>query len=132
MAGAHDLLDALPPDRWTIVTSATRRLGEARWRGAGLTLPRRTVTFDDVQLGKPHPEPFLAGADVLGVPASACVVFEDSPAGGDGATAAGARVVAVGDQAWRVEPVARIADLRSVRVVAIGADSVTLAVRTVG
>jgi sugar-phosphatase len=127
IAGAHALLAALPADRWAIVTSATRRLGEARWRGAGLPLPRWTVTYDDVRLGKPHPEPFLTGAASLGVTAADCVVFEDSASGADAAVAAGARVVAVGSQPWRVEPVARIAALTAVTVVAETTDGVTLA-----
>jgi sugar-phosphatase len=128
IAGAHGLLAALPADRWAIVTSATRRLGEARWRGAGLPLPRRSVTYDDVQLGKPHPEPFLTGAARLGVAAGDCVVFEDSASGADAAVAAGARVIAVGSQPWRVDPIARIADLTAVTVVAATTDGVTLAV----
>ena len=66
-----------------------RRLGEARWLGAALPMPRQAVAFDDVTRGKPHPEPFLAGAERLGVPAARCVVFEDSASGGDAAAAAG-------------------------------------------
>lgn len=127
IAGAHELLAALPPDRWAVVTSATRRLGEARWRGAGLPLPRRSVTYDDVRLGKPHPEPFVTGAERLGIAAADCVVFEDSASGADAAAAAGARVVAVGVQRWRVEPVVRIADLTAVTVAGVSSSGVTLA-----
>lgn len=127
--GAHELLAALPAERWAIVTSATRRLGEARWRGAGLPVPRRSVTYDDVTHGKPDPEPFLVGAARLGVDPGGCVVFEDSASGADAAAAAGARVVAVGDQPWRVEPVARIADLTAVSVVTSDAAGVTLSIR---
>lgn len=129
--GAPALLAALPVGRWAIVTSATRRLGEARWRGAGIPLPDRSVTFDDVRRGKPDPEPFLAGAAMLGVDPARCVVFEDSASGADAAAAAGAQVVAVGAQRWRFEPVARIADLTAVAVVRADADGVTLALRPV-
>lgn len=133
VAGAASLLAALPDGRWTIVTSATRRLGTARWRGAGLPVPDRLVTADDVTAGKPDPEPFLAAARVLGVDPTRCLVFEDSASGGRAAQAAGAAVVAVGDQPWPFEPVARVPDLRSVRVVpppagGAGAGGVTLAV----
>lgn len=114
LAGAIDLLDQLPAKRWTIVTSATRRLAEARWRGADITIPARTVTAEDVRRGKPDPEPFLAGAQRLGIDPSRCVVFEDSPSGGAAGVAAGAVVVAVGDQPWSVEPAVRIADLTQV------------------
>lgn len=117
IAGAAELLAALPEGRWTIVTSATRRLGTARWRGAGLPVPDRLVTADDVTAGKPDPQPFLAAAGVLGVDPTRCLVFEDSASGGRAAVAAGAAVVAVGHQPWPVEPAARVPDLRSVRVV---------------
>ena len=108
-----------PADRWAIVTSATRRLGVARWTGASLPPAAQSVTFDDVTHGKPHPEPFLAGALRLGVPAERCVVFEDSASGGDAAAAAGASVVAVGGQPWRFTPAARVRDLSHVSVVEV-------------
>jgi sugar-phosphatase len=130
VAGAHELLASLPADRWTIVTSASRRLGEARWRGAGLPVPARSITADDVDRGKPDPAPFLAGAALLGFEPARCVVFEDSPSGGVAAVAAGATVVAVGDLAWRVEPAARIRDLRDVDV-EVGPDgSLSFTLRT--
>lgn len=116
IAGARELVAALPGGRWAIVTSASRRLGVARWSGAGLPVPPHTVTADDVARGKPHPDPFLAGAALLGVAPSRCVVFEDSPSGGEAAAAAGATVVAVGSQPWRTEPASRIRDLRDVSV----------------
>ncbi len=128
VSGAIELLGRLPPDRWAVVTSATRRLGEARWRGAGLPLPRHSVTWDDVALGKPHPHPFLAGAALLDVEPAACVVFEDSASGADAAAAAGAGVIAVGDQPWRTAPLARVADLSLVRVVETAHAQVTLAI----
>jgi sugar-phosphatase len=127
VAGAIQLLSQLPGDRWAIVTSATRRLGEARWSGALLPMPPRAVTFDDVTHGKPHPEPFLTGAARLGVSPARCVVFEDSASGGDAAAAAGAAVVAVGGQPWRITPVARVVDLSMVSVVEVTERSVTLA-----
>ncbi len=116
LRGAPELLDALPPGSWTIVTSASRRLGEARWRGAGLPVPARVVTADDVSLCKPHPEPFVLGAEFLGLSGAQCVVFEDSAPGGVAARAAGASVVAVGNQTWPEPPSARIADLHGVVV----------------
>jgi sugar-phosphatase len=122
MPGADRLLRALPSDRWTVVTSACRRLAEARWRGAGLPLPDRSVTAEDVLRGKPNPEPFLTGAERLGVDPTDCVVFEDSPSGGLAAMEAGARVVAVGRQRWpdEVKPLARVDDLTGL-VAAAGA-----------
>ena len=114
LAGAHDLLGQLDGAQWTIVTSAARRLAEARWRGASIRFPDRVVTAEDVANGKPDPEPFLVGAAVLGVDPSRCLVFEDSPSGGEAARAAGAAVVAVGALDWPFAPLARIDDLTRV------------------
>ena len=115
LAGAETLLKSLPDSTWTVVTSAPRTLALARWAGAGITVPDQTVTGDDVSAGKPDPEPYLVGAKLLGVDPERCLVFEDSPSGGDAARAAGATVIAVGDQEWRFEPAARVDDLREVR-----------------
>jgi sugar-phosphatase len=76
------------------VTSCTRALAEVRIKAAGLPLPRKLITSNDIHNGKPHPEPFLKGASVLGFPASDCIVFEDVPAGVRAGKSAGARVIA--------------------------------------
>ena len=47
------------------------------------------VTGDAVGHGKPHPEPYLTAARLLGVDAASCVAIEDSPAGVASAVAAG-------------------------------------------
>src|SRR5271166_983428 len=94
LPGARELLEALPADRWTIVTSCTRALAQARLRAAGLPIPERFVTCDDVKNGKPNPEPYLTGAFFLGLPATDCVVVEDAPAGIRAGKAASARVIA--------------------------------------
>lgn len=116
LAGARELVDRLPLDRYAIVTSASHRLASARWAGAGIRVPPVVVTADDVSRGKPDPEPFVTGAARLGIAPGACVVFEDSPSGGRAARAAGTIVIAVGRQPWDVEPAARIADLSAVSV----------------
>lgn len=116
LPGALDLLGRLREDTWTIVTSGSTRLAEARWRGAGIPVPRRVITADDVSAGKPDPEPYLEAAALLAVDPRRAVVFEDSPAGGEAAQAAGASVVAVGDQPWSATPVARVGDLSEVSV----------------
>jgi mannitol-1-/sugar-/sorbitol-6-phosphatase len=94
LPGALDLLASLPEDRWTIVTSCTRALAEVRIKAAGLPLPGTMITSNDIQHGKPNPEPFLKGASALGFPASECIVFEDVPAGVRAGKSAGARVIA--------------------------------------
>jgi sugar-phosphatase len=103
LPGAQELLQALPPDRWTIVTSCTRALAEVRLRAAGLKIPEKMVTCSDVKNGKPHPEPYLKGAAALGVAAVDCVVVEDAPAGIRSGKAAGARVIAVQTTAAKIE-----------------------------
>jgi beta-phosphoglucomutase-like phosphatase (HAD superfamily) len=54
-----------------------------------------TVCGEDVQRGKPDPEPYLRAAALLGVPPPGCVVLEDSPTGIAAARAAGCPVIAV-------------------------------------
>jgi len=93
LPGALDLLLSLPGDRWTIVTSCTRALAEVRIRAAGLPLPRKLITANDITRGKPDPEPYLKGASVLGFPAANCIVVEDVPAGVRAGNAAGAKVI---------------------------------------
>jgi mannitol-1-/sugar-/sorbitol-6-phosphatase len=94
LPGALDLLASLPENRWTIVTSCTRRLAEVRIKAAGLPLPRKMITSNDITNGKPNPEPYLKGASVLGFTASECVVVEDAPAGIRAGKAADAKVIA--------------------------------------
>jgi sugar-phosphatase len=94
LPGARQLLNALPPDRWTIATSSTRPLAEVRLRTAGVPIPKMLVTSNEVKIGKPDPEPYLKAAAKLGFAASDCIVVEDAPAGVRAGKAAGARVIA--------------------------------------
>jgi mannitol-1-/sugar-/sorbitol-6-phosphatase len=95
LPGALELLWKLPENRWTIVTSATRALAEVRLRAAGLPIPEKMVTSNDIRNGKPHPEPYLKAGTLLGYPAGDCVVVEDVGAGIKAGLAAGARVIAL-------------------------------------
>ena len=95
LPGAMELLQALPTERWAIVTSCTRPLAGVRIAAAGLPKPKYLVTSTDVNHGKPDPEPYLKGAQLLDVPASECIVIEDAPAGIRAGKAAGARVLAL-------------------------------------
>jgi mannitol-1-/sugar-/sorbitol-6-phosphatase len=95
LPGAMELLQALPLQRWAIVTSCTRPLAGVRINAAGLPKPMHLVTSTDVTHGKPDPEPYLKGAQFLGVPAGDCIVIEDAPAGIRAGKAAGAHVVAL-------------------------------------
>lgn len=93
--GAPELLSSLPDDGWTVVTSGTRALATRRLEHAGLPVPDRFVAADDVENGKPHPEAYLRGAELVGARPGSCVVIEDAPQGIRAALAAGMTVVAV-------------------------------------
>ena len=93
--GTLDLLASLPAGRWAVVTSGTRYLATTRLANFGIAPPAVLVTANDVHNGKPHPEPYLKGAKLLGFPPEQCVVFEDAPAGIEAAHAAGMRVIAL-------------------------------------
>jgi mannitol-1-/sugar-/sorbitol-6-phosphatase len=95
MTGAADLLGAIPDGSWGVVTSGTRPLASARLRLGGLPVPKILVTAEDVANGKPHPEPYLRAAKLLGVKAEECLVIEDAPAGIRSARAGGMKVVAL-------------------------------------
>jgi sugar-phosphatase len=93
--GAHDFIAGLPRARWAIVTSAPRALAQARIAAAGLPTPGVLVAAEDVERGKPAPDPFLLGAKKLGVEPADCLVFEDTQAGLQAARAAGMASIVV-------------------------------------
>ncbi|SDU76179.1 HAD-IA family hydrolase [Jiangella alkaliphila] len=95
MPGAAELLASIPADRRAIVTSGSTVIATARMRAAGLEPAAVIVTADDVLRGKPHPEPYLLGAQRLGADPARCVVVEDAPSGIAAARAAGMAVVGV-------------------------------------
>lgn len=82
-----------------VATSSTRALYEQKTRPHAdwFAIFRAVVRADDpaVRAPKPAPDLFLAAARALDVEPSACVAFEDSPAGVEAARAAGMQVVAV-------------------------------------
>ncbi|WP_329114526.1 HAD family hydrolase [Streptomyces sp. NBC_01465] len=128
LPGTAALLASLPPHRWAVVTSAGRRLAEARLAEVGIT-PKVTIAADDITRGKPDPEPYLLGAARLGVDPARCVVFEDAPAGLQAGRAAGMKTVALATTHDRSELVADVVltDLSevSVQVVAGGLEITT-------
>ena len=93
--GARELLSALPPDSWAVVTSGIEAVANARLVAAGIPLPRVMVSAGSVSRGKPDPEGYLRGAKELGVPPESCVVVEDAPAGAAAARTAGMRLLAL-------------------------------------
>lgn len=53
------------------------------------------VAGDEVERSKPHPEPYLSAAALLGVDVTDCLALEDSPSGVASAAAAGCTVFAI-------------------------------------
>lgn len=95
LPGAAEALLALPAGRAAIVTSCTSPLAAARVGATRLEAPDVLVTADDVERGKPDPEPYLLGASRLGVAPDECLVVEDAPSGLAAARAAGMATLAV-------------------------------------
>jgi len=93
--GAAALIASLPPNAWAVVTSGARQVATLRLSHVGLPVPPTLVTADDVRLGKPDPEGYLAAAKALGCDAKRCVVVEDAPAGIQAAHAAGMRSIGI-------------------------------------
>jgi sugar-phosphatase len=116
--GATQIVNALQNHSWAIVTSAWRRLAEARVLAAGLPLPKVIVPVDEICNGKPHPEGFLQAAERLGVAPRECLVFEDTRPGIEAGMSAGMQVVAllttVPEQHLKHRPLIR--DFRDVRI----------------
>jgi mannitol-1-/sugar-/sorbitol-6-phosphatase len=95
LPGARALLESLPPERWAIVTSATYRLLLGRLKAAELPVPKRIISGDMVERGKPDPEPYRRGAELIQSSPAECIVVEDAPSGVDAGVAAGCRVLGV-------------------------------------
>jgi sugar-phosphatase len=123
--GAGAFLSSLPRARWAIVTSAPRQLAEARIAAAGLPMPDVLVAAEDVERGKPAPDPFLLGARKLGVAPGDCLVFEDTLAGLQSAAAAGmASIVVTTTHAHPLETdVTAVLDYEDLRAV-VAADGI--------
>jgi HAD superfamily hydrolase (TIGR01509 family) len=78
-----------------LVSASSRRIIDASLPSIGAEHFQFTVSGNDVVRGKPHPDPYLRAAALLGVDPAHCVVLEDSPTGVGSGHAAGCHVVAV-------------------------------------
>lgn len=115
LGGAVELLHSLKPGTWTVCTSANPNLGRARLEAAGLPVPAELVTAADVQNGKPHPDPYLLGAQRLGFDPADCVVFEDAEAGVVAAIEAGVGlVIGVSKRAMKTQADIVVKDLSGI------------------
>lgn len=95
LPGVRKLLADLPDGGWAIVTSATRRLLTRRLQAAGLPVPELIISGDMVERGKPDPEPYRRGAELIHAQPAECVVVEDAPSGVRAGVAAGCVVLGV-------------------------------------
>ncbi len=95
--GARELLDEL------YRTGIPSALVTMSWQRLAMTVVDQlpaghfaaVVSGDDVEHGKPHPEPYLTAAELLAADPRQCVALEDSPNGIASAMAAGCRTVAI-------------------------------------
>ena len=94
--GAATFTALVPGDGYAVVTSAPTELAALRLALCGIRTPSVLVGAEDVEHGKPDPEPYLKAAAALGIAPADCVVFEDAAAGIRAGIAAGMRVVVVG------------------------------------
>ena len=97
LPGALQLLERLEALSvpWAIVTSGSVPVARARHAAGELATPEIFITAELVAKGKPNPDPYLLGAQRLGLKPEECVVVEDAPAGVLSGLAAGCKVIAV-------------------------------------
>lgn len=95
IAGARELLEALPRESWAVVTSGIRAVAQLRIRHTRLPVPHVLICADEISAGKPDPEGYLTAAQRLGAEPEHCIVIEDTPPGIEAARSAGMRVVGI-------------------------------------
>ena len=93
-AGAREIMQIKIPK--CLVTSAWRQWAQLAARLLDAPDNLKVISQEDIRTGKPDPEPYLVGAKTLGLPASSCIVIEDTTSGVISARQAGAgRIYAV-------------------------------------
>lgn len=97
-AGARALLDALAGTPWGVVTQASGNVAHARMAQAGLEAPPLLVGAEQVNSGRPDPEPYLMAARYYQVDPRDCLVIESDENGIRAARAAGMTVIALADR----------------------------------
>ncbi len=95
-AGAEEVLSFLARSSipFAIASNSSRTVVDANLAASGLDSTKViSISRDDVEFGKPHPDPFLKAAALLGVDPQSCVAVEDSVPGAIAAHAAGMQVI---------------------------------------
>ena len=98
MPGASTLLKELRAAGWGLAvgSSAPKANVELSLEGLGSkSLFDAVVCGDDIARGKPEPDIFLRGAELLGLDPKSCVVIEDAAPGVEAAHRAGMSAVAI-------------------------------------
>lgn len=98
-AGAAELLGALRPGSWALVTSNYEHRVRGRFARTGLPVPDVVVDAAAVAEGKPSPAPYLLAASLLATRPERCLVIEDAPSGARAGRAAGMTVWTVNSPA---------------------------------
>lgn len=95
--GAQRMLDGLAALAipMALVTNTRRQLTERALNSIGRHYFSVSVCGDEVEHGKPAPDPYLRAAELLGVSAACCLAIEDSVTGAASADAAGCPVLVV-------------------------------------
>ncbi|MDF2826058.1 MAG: Phosphorylated carbohydrates phosphatase [Mycobacterium sp.] len=95
--GAHELLEALLAAEvpMALVTNTRRDLAEQALNSIGRQFFTVTVCGDEVEQGKPAPDPYLRAAELLGLDPAHCLAVEDSVTGTLSAETAGCPVLVV-------------------------------------
>ncbi|MEU4877104.1 HAD-IA family hydrolase [Streptomyces sp. NPDC021608] len=99
--GASEVLHALQPGAWALVTSNYEHRVRGRFARTDLPVPEVVVDAAAVQEGKPSPVPYLQAAARLGAQPKDCLVIEDAPTGVQAGLRAGMTV-------WGVNTVAAV------------------------
>jgi HAD superfamily hydrolase (TIGR01509 family) len=95
--GAHELLRELKRKKikTALVTMSLHRMAQAVVDKIPFDAFDVIVGGDDIQRGKPFPDPYLKAAELLGVNPADCVAFEDSDTGLRSAEAAGTKAIGI-------------------------------------
>ena len=97
MPGAKELVRDLQSQgiKTGLVSASPRNIVDAVLDNLGHELFPFSISSDDVQQTKPHPESYLKAAEMSGTEISNCLIFEDSLTGMNAAIASGAYLIAV-------------------------------------
>jgi len=97
MAGAQELVRELQSQgiKTGLVSASPRNIVDAVLDNLGHELFPFSISSDDVQQTKPHPDCYLKAAKMSGTEISNCLIFEDSLTGMNAAIASGAYLIAV-------------------------------------